>query len=153
MPGLQPHRFVKQDALKDVGAHLTVEGHTVAAVVMAIEGLCAETAASIPDGDCLVGGGSAKAAAEGLPAHLIHRVHMPPAPQHTRNLHLTCHAVLTWPFEHSDLQVCTTTGAMHTNLRFQEVFRTELMAMHELGFRHKMLKGCHLRLLARHVFA
>ena len=35
-------------------AYLTVEGHTVAAVVMAIEGLCAQTAAGVPDGDCLV---------------------------------------------------------------------------------------------------
>lgn len=39
---------------QDLEARLTVEGHTVAAVVVAVEGLCAETAASIPDGDCLV---------------------------------------------------------------------------------------------------
>lgn len=43
-----------QDTLQDLEAHLTVEGHTVAAVVMAIEGLCAQSTASVPDGDCLI---------------------------------------------------------------------------------------------------
>lgn len=37
-----------------VKAYLTVKGHTVAAIVVAVEGLCAQSAASIPDGDCLV---------------------------------------------------------------------------------------------------
>lgn len=40
--------------VQGVKAYLTVEGHTVAAVVMAVEGLCAQPAASVPDGDCLV---------------------------------------------------------------------------------------------------
>lgn len=54
------------------GRYLAVERHTVDTVVVAIEGLSAEASPGIPDGDCLVRGGSAEAAAEGLPAHLIH---------------------------------------------------------------------------------
>ena len=58
--------------------HLAVESDTVAAIVMAIECLGAEPTARIPDGDRLVRGSCAKVVAEGLPAHLIHRVHMAP---------------------------------------------------------------------------
>jgi len=54
------------------GRYLAVESHTVDTVVVAIEGLSAEASPGVPDGDCLVRGGSAEAAAEGLPAHLIH---------------------------------------------------------------------------------
>jgi len=60
-------------------AYLAVEGHTVTAVVVAVEGLRAEATAGVPDGDSLVRGGCAQAAAERLPAYLVHRVHMAPA--------------------------------------------------------------------------
>ena len=54
------------------GIYLAVESHTVDTVVVAVEGLSAEAGPGVPDGDCLVRGGGAEAAAEGLPAHLIH---------------------------------------------------------------------------------
>ena len=54
------------------GRYLAVESHTVDTVVVAIEGLGAEASPGVPDGDSLVRGGSAEAAAERLPAHLVH---------------------------------------------------------------------------------
>lgn len=67
--------------VKACSAHLAVEGDAVAAVVVSVEGLCAEAAACIPDGHCLIRGSCAEVVAEGLPTHLIHRVHMAPAAQ------------------------------------------------------------------------
>ena len=52
--------------------HLAVDSHTVDTVVVAVEGLGTEATASVPHRDGLVRGSSAEAAAEGLPAHLIH---------------------------------------------------------------------------------
>lgn len=52
--------------------YLAVDSHTVDAVVVAVEGLGTEAAASVPHGDSLIRGSCAEAAAEGLPAHLIH---------------------------------------------------------------------------------
>ena len=52
--------------------YLAVDGYTVDAVVVAVEGLSTQATASVPHRDGLVRGGSAEAAAEGLPAHLIH---------------------------------------------------------------------------------
>ena len=74
--------------MESCSAHLAVEGDAVTAVVVAIEGLCAEAAAGIPDGDCLVRGSCAEVVAEGLPAHLIHRIHV--APVCRSNLILHC---------------------------------------------------------------
>ena len=68
----------KHSTATDWVVYLAVDGHTVDAVVVTVEGLGTKPTASIPHGDGLVRGSSAEAAAEGLPANLIHRIHMAP---------------------------------------------------------------------------